>query len=134
MREIKFRAWGKVSKILYPYITLYAQDFRHIQVNENGDDKLIDEDDYILMQYTGLKDKNGKEIYEGDIVTRRWFGLKNFPNPKLEGKIVQTDKVFWCEDNHYFSFGENTNLGIYEFTEDKLEVIGNIYENKELIK
>lgn len=79
-----------------------------------------------LMQFTGLKDKNGKEIYEGDIVNR--FEDYNF-------------KVVWCEEDGAFvlrSLKDKNDdyfrhMKYYEL-ETEIEVIGNIYENPELIK
>lgn len=108
MREIKFRAWNKVTKEFIqdfqPYIDMYTPD-------EPGVLAITSEDTAVVMQYTGLKDKNGVEIYEGDILTR--LGVVEFSN----GSFVV---------NGWAPIGE---MGV-----DKCEVIGNIYQNKELIK
>jgi uncharacterized phage protein (TIGR01671 family) len=73
-------------------------------------------------QYTGLKDKNGKEIYEGDIVT----GL--FNHTDIIGHIVYgSDATFFIERKGLYGIGLNN-------AEDWLEVVGNIYENPELLK
>lgn len=107
MREIKFRAW--FSKEPDWCNQLFYSD----EEGQLGDwfSECLHEGDAIFMQYTGLKDKNGKEIYEGDV-------LKIF-----EGKYVVRDmrQLFF----HYRSDG---------WYETKIEVIGNIYENKELLK
>ena len=77
---------------------------------------------YELMQYTGLKDKNGKEIYEGDIVQGRI---------KDEGIDVK-GIVVYCECGYYFIKDKDDEVEICIISD--LEVIGNIYENPELLE
>ena len=116
MREIKFRAWDKTNKkwlLGYDYGNLggfslvgecvllgeYAALFHPLtRINEIE-----------LMQYTGLKDKNGKEIYEGYIVTSGGY----------EGSITYEDGVWW--------------LGTTHLRDYVCEVIGNIHETPELL-
>lgn len=79
---------------------------------------LLDSKEYILMQCTGLKDKNGKLIYEGDIVKDdhdAWHYVK---------WVYDSWQLFPCTQNNY-------TIGIVD---DEIEVIGNIYENKELLE
>ena len=133
MRTIKFRAWDKKKKEMY-FIDFAPRTL--IPVKSLRDD---------LMQYTGLKDKNGKEIYEGDIVRGNFYynGVVEFNI----GFIEWADKLgrWWVSDKNNDMFSEfNTSDGIEEetiindeLTEcliDKCEVIGNIYENPKLIK
>ena len=137
MREYKFRAWDKDNKeMLYQGSnTTYnnsVMDCR-IVLDELGFDVLVrlygkDEYEYRnnceLMQYTGLKDKNGTEIYEGDICNCREY--------ECFGKIE------WNEDNAGFYFYVAVEGGgfdeecLYEYA-DELEVIGNIHDNPELL-
>ena len=79
-------------------------------------------EDVELMQFTGLLDKNGKEIYEGDI-------LKFYFGSKWERDQVQYDDKY----AHYSLKESNITLNFFIENEDTLEVIGNIYENPELI-
>ena len=67
MREIKFRAWDKSDNVWLEedQFVIYPQGIFDAWL---GQDEPLEMDEVILMQYTGLKDKNGKEIYEGDIV------------------------------------------------------------------
>ena len=110
MREIKFRAWDTEKKIMY-YIDLYE----YMSFNEEAQDDMItlNARNNGLMQYTGLKDKNGKEIYEGDIVYG--YGLVHF----IGGRYVIV------YDKEMTSFEDL--LG------DDDEIIGNILETPELV-
>lgn len=117
MREINFRAWNKKEKFLD---TAWSIDFEHGEVCHRAHN-MSDLDDCILMQYTGLKDVNGVEIFEGDVVqgfNRLWERL-----------VVE--KVRYL--NGCFMFG---NYNAHEFLNKHqyIEVIGNIYENKELLE
>ncbi len=116
MREIKFRAWDKNEKILLPPRTIK----RMLEAAVNCD--VIDIDDAILMQYTGLKDMNGKEIYEGDIV--------NFHNGMV-GEVVFTTEL---EPRAIIGFKVNGGRLEIEHYGKTLDVIGNKYENPELME
>lgn len=114
-REIKFRAWDKNSKTI-----LYVLD-NPSWAGTTG--KLIDSfEDEDLMQYTGLKDKNGKEIYEGDIVKSRH-----------QEKAI----VIWDIENACFATEtvDDVVKGEKQYCLPDVEVIiGNIYENPGLLK
>jgi len=112
MREIKFRAWDKKHDIIHTGVSVFNfQDFKESILIENSDIE--------LMQFTGLHDKNGKEIYEGDIVS---FPKNDGTIPKLS--IIYNNR-FAC-----FQFKEqNAPIGLSM----SYEVIGNIYESPELL-
>ena len=125
MREIKFRAWLKEEKIM---IDVSEIDFRGEEVSEFDESDVFYEGygyDYAeLMQYTGLKDKNGKEIYEGDIV--KWWGYE-----AQFGRQLQTERIIYIND--YIKDAYKI-LCITEDTGQTVEVIGNIYEDKHLLE
>lgn len=128
MREIKFRAWGHQDdgqcEMFYEFT-----DFDKYFIPEAYDVPICD---HVLMQYTGLKDKNEKEIYEGDIVdfTFFYYGETEVEISK-KGEIVFDDFGFCFKANEE----EDYLLGNLTFdSESDIEVIGNKYENPELIK
>lgn len=127
MREIKFRVWDKEKKKIYGDIYLkwlsptiqrategrYNDfgDIHHLQLN----DALANNKDYTLMQFTGLLDKNGKEIYEGDVLTKD--GHHN--------RIVIWEKDAWVAK--YVDDEYKTKARLHTFVHN-CEVIGNKYE------
>ena len=116
MRELKFRAWGINIK---EYLKDADGDANCVYIL--GD--LLKQGNWIFEQYTGLKDKNGKEIYEGDIVkVYAWTNLTR----GLEYRY--TTKVFWQEKYAQFNTTYNDALS-NEITQDYFEVIGNIHES-----
>ena len=114
MREIKFRAWHKNTKVMLDPVDL------HTMCVLNGG--LGFSDDIVLMQYTGLKDKNGIEIYEGDIIS--FGGAINYI-------VIWGDEPFLAFYYKPIAGGEMFVLKKREC--EKLEVIGNIFENPELL-
>lgn len=82
-----------------------------------------------IMQFSGLKDTNGKEIYEGDIVTVE-------VDRALGGTEEGTGCIQWNDDGHWeVDFAEHgTSIGVMTFLESGFEVVGNIYEDSELLK
>lgn len=125
-REIKFRAWDKEKKKMIVEPPLRNSYGKWIVEYED-----VIKENIELMQFTGLLDKNGKEIYEGDVLspTRE----HKFKQPPIGLKCV----VVW--DEHYLTFSnlkDNVGDGEYllcESTKKHWEVIGNIYENPELL-
>ena len=126
MREIKFRAWLKEDKKMENVKTMDFTDktIRCLKKNEFINAYLLRRvsfDDVELMQYTGVKDKNGKEIYEGDIVV-----LNNSENDNM--CIVR------YEHSSYRLEGWSLREDLSNVEDRFLEVVGNIYENKNLLE
>jgi len=120
MREIKFRAWNKKENIMEQVFSLFLRaDGRPFY----SDTETPHNEQYVeVMQFTGLKDKNGKEIYVGDIIR------SNFTYPR-SGTVHE---VIECHSGFGVKIGEGTTQ--YFDAREELEVIGNVYENPELLK
>ena len=126
MHSLKFRAWDKVEKKM-----LFDADPFVIHVSGSNEPLLAKthrNGDCIFEQYTGLKDKNGKEIYEGDIVREKWYDNDVHIGRDRIGKIEYFCAGFVC----WFKGSAFVGLGM--FPTKNIEVIGNIHENKELLE
>lgn len=108
-REIKFRCWDSISKELHKWETINYLPLPDFLKFEH----------YTLIQYTGLKDKNGKEIYESDILycLKCYYRLERHNNGCYELYEIGTEKMFILENELH-----------------TVEIIGNIYENPELLE
>lgn len=135
-REIKFRAWNKINSNPRERMIYSATlTFDGKVLMPNGEEWEIP-----VMQYTGLKDKNGKEIYEGDILQfsnkREWYRTDMF-NMRLLGRTEKEKQEFL--DRQPYERRIVTIPKDYEWLlsteiQTEWEVIGNIYENPELLK
>ncbi|MBS9336426.1 YopX family protein [Fructobacillus papyrifericola] len=129
MREIKFRAWDKKwEEWLNPEEhVIYADNG---DVGEVNDDELVEDivHDTVVEQFTGLHDKNGKDIYESDVVKLHVVILS--PDDKV-GVIEYSPEFGYC-----INFGKAIARQEYWAANDKhtIEVIGNIHENPELLE
>ena len=128
MREIKFRAWLKKEKKMVNVETLFIGINRLCFGNSKTEDLFFrDFEEVELMQYTELTDKNGKEIYEGDIVLVKPGGISTWYKTVVEFKEGALIASLINGENHFYIF----NPG---FDSNDFEVIGNIYENKKLLE
>jgi uncharacterized phage protein (TIGR01671 family) len=151
MREIEFRAWYKgrlpyyegekleqcdLPQMIYNVQKTY-DGLRRVCETEDKNDVLghiasfgdiLNNENFVVMQYTGLKDKNGKKIFEGDIVKiTQWY---------YDCKDVDTDvsKVIFYENHSCFGYtSRNGNFNMLIGQGLEVEIIGNIYENPELL-
>ena len=126
MREIKFRSWDTYNKEMLEVQELdYADSYNgQPMIRTTMYNDYFDTEDMILMQYTGLKDKNGVEIYEGDIV--RILG------GEYEQGFYEWDEKVCIKDFIYDGF--NLIMTVNQIGNEALEVIGNIYDNPELLE
>lgn len=134
MREIKFRAWDKKEKKMY-YDVQNTYDF---MINNGGCFEesfkdVLEYDNYVVMQYTNCYDINGKEIYEGDIIRLEGVDDREIGSTwEHIGKIVYKRGAFFICYFDYYADGDEELIcdAQVEFG----TVIGNVYENKELLE
>jgi uncharacterized phage protein (TIGR01671 family) len=123
MRELKFRIWDKKNKIF-----IYEWDASHKRlaislvglVYHGGYDDVLPENDYVVQQWTGLKDKNGKEIYEGDIISGEFYDTEYHHVETIKHEVVFNNGAY--------------NIASSNWHKPTLEIVGNIFENKKLLK
>lgn len=131
-REIKYRAWLKEEKkmVIVETIDFSEKSIQYLEKNEIIDAYLLRTtflEDIELMQYTGIKDKNGKEIYEGDILKYKFPYDRRLKHVSLV-KFIETEASFGLKDIY------GNEIPLYRITANNyFEVIGNIYENPELL-
>ena len=131
-REIKFRAWLKEEKKIVNIETMHFTEKwigYHIFYEEEKKKKFefSDSENFELMQYTGLEDKNGIEIYEGDILKYKFPYDRRLKHVSLV-KFIETEASFGLKDIY------GNEIPLYRITANNyFEVVGNIYENPELL-
>lgn len=138
MREIKFRVWDREKGMMAEYLNLAITlngEISELKMGEDGDNvewlgTFYSEKKYELMQFTGLRDSTGKEIYEGDIV-----GICEADD--MDWRIYQ---VKYHGDRDYPAFDIEPSIDCdcnglsYAVACCEIEVIGNVFENPELLK
>ena len=133
MREIKFRAWDKKAKNYIIWEGMYglARAVNGLAVHVAiADQCYLFPEDMVLEQYAGLKDRNGREIYEGDIVNKGYQNMSLFDRNGVVGMGDGYDSDGWNHGQwHGWKAGESSLFDV----NSKCEVIGNIHENPELL-
>lgn len=123
--EIKFRAWDSYHKeMITPWCEL--KENGHFWGEDTTNKPIYVSSSEHVMQYTGLKDKNGKEIYEGDIIRmagKFWYVVR-FEDAKF---------VCYHTKEDYGKWGDLHRLFDHDFSNYGWSVVGNIYENPELL-
>ena len=118
MRDIEYRVWNKCHKIIANVEILRWSSECKIKIDD------YNEEEVELMAYTGKKDKNGKKIFEGDIVRNN--------------RINWIFEIIWCSDAGKFQMQNIDDCEMIDLNSDLIsevhEVIGNIYENPELLE
>lgn len=148
MRELKFRVYDKDSKKMYnqdEFILTFDTVGEDIYLNKN--DEVIPLYSYELMQSTGLEDKNGKEIYKGDILSYKRIIYTDCSKTEIEEieeesfiemiTYAPIASVVKPHSKNVKSFGYdsvNKECLILELTSDDVEIVGNVYEHKDLLK
>jgi len=120
MREIRFRAWHQVEKKMHWVRAIHFDGYVNLDGDEEFSTFQVPFDQVELLQFTGLLDKNGKEMWEGDIMTREGEDWKDLVIFK-DGAFLLSDGGGVCEDF----------IGAGDFG---FEVIGNCFENPELLE
>ena len=136
MRTIKFRAWDKKLKLMAEVLTLSFKNnkIECVHYASNGGVYMFNGEKnvkrYYLMQFTGLKDKNGKEIYEGDIVKLK----ENEYYFERSGEVIFEEGTFKIKNVELWNDGTYNHYSLEILDTEFCEIIGNIHENKDLIK
>lgn len=126
MRDIKFRAWDKKNKKM---INVNILHFGQKQLNSFDEEwgkwhNYSKRGDCILIQYLGFTDRNGKDIYEGDIIKVYDWGVNT------KNKVLHTTPIIWSDELFGYDYELSFDIDRYDMFRN-IEVIGNKYENLE---
>ena len=121
MREIKFRAWDELNnKMIYPHTRSFSDILSSGDILNRWEN---------IMQFTGLLDKNGKESFEGDFIHGKIARMSEVIN--INGKIEYSTELAKFIVKYKSPRGWDLHMDLSVFHE--IEIIGNIYENPELL-
>ena len=151
MREIKFRGYEEDCGMIYSDKGYESVLF---EINNSGDGGVFvsteindwqHDEKFMIMQYTGLKDKNGKEIYEGDILQFTWYedscwgragiykGYVGFDKGVFKVIYINREEITKYDDGSWHNNRKSDDIESLFSWSEEIEVIGNIYENKDLM-
>lgn len=149
MRENKYRAWYKLKKKYVDVVCInFIRRFAYIECNEKGVPlKYLHYDDCVLEQFTGLHDKNGVEIYDGDILKAEiykkikltededFYGSDGYKRELSSEEWTVEYRERFNQGNGFYCYGKNrrfsTKLTGSKILNCNLEVIGNIHESED---
>ena len=156
MREIKFRAWNtEMEHMVFPSLEfgreIWPCTYKRIINNEtddNGDtievilemvsvDHILQSPEFEVMQFTGLLDKNGKEIFEHDVIQFRYNDKCEELGYGTVNAVVEFERgMFVCKQIGFDYEGKKElPMSLYEFMQgEEITIVGNIFENPELLK
>lgn len=133
----KFRAFSIEAKTMHNILAIdFSRNMYCLQIGKATIGEWFWFREIELMQSTGLKDKNGVEIFEGDIVRYTW-DMPSDVNATEKGKKIRISKVFWSDWRASWAVGKkscNNDLFRYARNGNTVEVIGNVWENPELLE
>ena len=147
MKETKFKAWHKAEKVMCDVSTINFDSGAFLVGVKKGEDQIEDKyfipapidgrfcnfDEFELLQYTGLKDKNGKEIYEGSIVRVDAISIYEAKNAIMKWRDWESENYWMKIKAGWYLSGINRRIAQI-WTEKTIEIIGNIHKNPELLK
>ena len=128
MREIKFRAWDEEEKCIIEWNDTFFSDMSAVTMYQS----YFSDIEMPLMQYIGRKDKNGKEIYEDDIVDV--VMLEGVCNPSTKYLVEYHNTGFYLKCKNIDDDIGYVEICGYECCIKSMEIIGNIHENPELLE
>lgn len=135
MSENKFKVWCKNKNEWETHGTCIRSDGQILHL-EKGSIMPLGKENHITLRYTGLKDKNGKEIYEGDIIRFAIFDY-NGADTQYKGVVKWANAMFeiWHDtESEYYGSDGGFVLSWVKAQDDEFEVIGNIHDNPELLQ
>jgi uncharacterized phage protein (TIGR01671 family) len=129
-REIKFRAWDNEAKRMMEFDFESIHGGKLIFVNSRNNEKHFDLEEMTIMQYTGLKDRNGKEIYDGDVVRIYYPPEIGSAKGLTVNPIQWVGVVAWENESKRWDY---SGVGFNIASDEIIEVIGNVFEHPELV-